>query len=147
MGWIELSSELDMAHHKFMEIANQLDASIREKEGVCGRWSPKDVIAHLIGWDTEIIYALDLFARGDGETYDNQFDIDNFNKQSVNSRKNLTWGNIMNDLSQAHKGLQEIVIILNEKNMESSSGFGQALVGRKNDYEVHTNQFLNWLTK
>ena len=63
MGWIELADELEVAQQHFMEIAAQLALVVREKRGVCGEWSPKDVMAHLVGWDREAVYFLGLFAN------------------------------------------------------------------------------------
>lgn len=48
---IEQLANLTRAQSDFVQIANQLDPQKRNQPGVCGEWSPKDVVAHLVGWD------------------------------------------------------------------------------------------------
>jgi hypothetical protein len=146
MGWLELATELEAAHQNFVHVALQLDIRIHEKGGVCGEWSPKDVVAHLVGWDAEAAYSLGLFANGEGDTYDYTFDVDEFNDRSVNTRKALSWNRLMNDLSLAHHSLQEEIKALHAKKLNSDGGFAQWLVGRKTDYKIHTEQLELWLS-
>lgn len=146
MGWIELASDLETAHQHFMQIATQLAPDICSKKGVCGEWSPKDVIAHLVGWDIEAVYFLGLFANGQGDTYDYSFDVDDFNASSVKTRENLSWDEVINDLTHAHAELQQIIKVLHTKNLKSNSGFGQSLTGRKEDYMLHSEQLAVWLS-
>lgn len=145
MSWTQLANDLNVSHQNFMQIAVQLPADLRGKRGVCGNWSPKDVIAHLVGWDTEAIYFLGLFANGEGETYDYQFDIDEFNARSVKTRENLSWDEVITSLSIAHTELQQMIMVLNAKDLNSDSGFGKSLMGRREDYIFHTQQLADWL--
>lgn len=145
MGWIELADELEAAQHHLMEIAAQLPPTVREKRGVCGEWSPKDVMAHLVGWDREAVYFLGLFANGAGDTYDASFDVDEFNARSVKTRENLSWDELNHELTHAHAELQQIIEVLHTNNLESNSGFGKALTGRKEDYMLHAEQLAAWL--
>lgn len=146
MGWIDLASELEATHQSFMQIATQLPPELREKKGVCGKWSPKDVIAHLVGWDTEAAYFLGLFANGVGDTYDYSFDIDDFNARSVKTRENLSWDEVIAELPHAHAELQQIIKVLHTKNLKSDGGFGKSLTGRKEDYLLHAKQLASWLS-
>ncbi|GMQ78615.1 MAG: hypothetical protein BMS9Abin02_1138 [Anaerolineae bacterium] len=146
MGWIELANELEAAHQHFMQITTQLTPVIREKKGACGEWSPKDIVAHLVGWDTEAVYFLGLFANGTGDTYDYSFDIDDFNASSVKSREKLSWDEVIHELVHAHAELQQIIKVLNTKDLVSNGGFGESLTGRKEDYLLHAEQIAVWLS-
>jgi hypothetical protein len=146
MGWTELAGELEAAHQYFMEIAAQLAPALREKKGVCGEWSPKEVIAHLVGWDTEAVYFLGLYTNGLGDTYDYTFDIDEFNANSVKTRESLSWDEVIHELAHAHAELQQVIKDLQAKNLESVGGFGKSLTGRKEDYMFHAGQLAVWLS-
>jgi hypothetical protein len=66
---MDLAGELDAAHQNLMGVATRLPPELRDKNGVCGEWSPREVIAHMVGWDKEAMYFLSLFADGRGDTY------------------------------------------------------------------------------
>lgn len=70
-----------------------------EQSGACGRWSPKQLIAHLSGWVAEAHRRYDEFAEGDesDRTYE---DFDSFNAHSVESRAHLNWTQTLGDLRQ-----------------------------------------------
>lgn len=145
MDWIELAGELEAAQRHFMKIAAQLTPDIREKKGVCGEWSAKDVMAHLVGWDTEAVYFLGLFANGSGDTYDSSFDVDAFNARSVKTREHLSWDELIHELTSVQAELQQIIKVLQTKNLDSSGGYGNSLTGRKEDYLLHAGQLAAWL--
>lgn len=146
VGWIALANELDVAHQHLMEIAAQLSPELRDKNGVCGEWSPRQVITHLIGWDREAVHFLMLFADGRGDSYDPDFDINDFNTQSVKSREHLSWNEVMADLGHTHVELQKIIVRLYFKDLPSDNGFGRALIGRIEDYQLHARQLAAWCT-
>ena len=145
MGWAQLSADLSVAHQQFVAVAEQLSSNLRSTYGVCGDWSPKQVIAHLIGWDTEAARGLTLFADGEEEQFIPVTDVNAFNASSVQTREQLSWDTVMSDLAQAHSELQSTIEILQEKNRKSDSGFGRWLIGRKQDYDLHRQQLEQWL--
>ena len=137
MDGIQLAGELEAAQKHFTKIATQLAPASREKKGVCGEWSAKDVMAHLVGWDTEAVCFLGLFANGSGDTYDTSFDVDAFNARSVKTREHLSWDELIHELTSAQAELQQIIKVLQTKNLDSSGGFGNSLTGRTEDYLLH----------
>lgn len=139
-GWQELASELEAAHLQFVEVCKQLSPDLRNQAGVCGDWSPRQVVAHIIGWDVEAVHYLGLFASDNGEHYDPMFDVDEFNAQSVSKRENQSWERCMAELAAAHTALQHIITLIDIQRRDPSSGFARGLAGRIADYEFHTEQ-------
>jgi hypothetical protein len=66
------------------EVPEQLrDAMVSEE------WTIKDVIAHISGWDTYTIHSLKAFLRGDIPEWGG--DVEDFNRQQIESRSGLSW--------------------------------------------------------
>lgn len=143
-SWTELAENLDQAYTAFIEVASQLDADLHNEAGVCGEWSPREVAAHLVGWDAEAVRAFRLFANGDGDKFIPP-QVDEFNAQSVSSRQALTWNETLNELQTTQHDLQEMIQVVAAQGLNPAGGFGGWLVGRKDDYEYHTPQLQAWV--
>ncbi|MFV1981292.1 MAG: hypothetical protein ACC655_09085, partial [Rhodothermia bacterium] len=76
----ERQLEFSAAYSAFCGILDQIDAKKYDQPGVCGAWSPKDVVSHLIGWDK----SMEEFIANP-ECFDPVplMDFDSFNAQSV----------------------------------------------------------------
>jgi hypothetical protein len=83
-----LKGDLFASHAQFLKVASQLESSVRDRSGVCGKWSLQDVVAHLAGWDN----ALREFVL-DPEGFDPSplYDVDLFNAASVADRRGQSW--------------------------------------------------------
>ena len=46
----ELLAAMEDEYQRLRACLDALDESTREEPGVCGKWSAKDVVAHLVGW-------------------------------------------------------------------------------------------------
>jgi len=145
MSWLALGKQVSGAHHEFLDAITLLNADLRDKHGVCGEWSPKQVMAHVVGWDRLAVDGLALFAIGDGDKFDANVVIDEFNAQSVASRALFSWDETIKDLQITHQELQDIIEVLQVKGLKSDGGFGQWMLGRKQDYIYHTGQIQAWL--
>lgn len=143
-SWTELAENLAQAYTTFIEVASQLDADLPNEAGVCGEWSPREVVAHLVGWDAEAVRAFRLFANGDGDKFVPP-QVDEFNAQSVRSRQDLTWDETLSELQTTQQDLQEMIQVVAAQNLNSAGGFGEWLVGRKDDYEYHILQLQAWV--
>lgn len=147
MSWRILGKKVSDAHHDFMDAVIVLDVDLRHEQGVCGEWSPKQVIAHLVGWDRLAVDGLTLYANGEGDTFNANVDSDEFNAQSVASRASLSWDDLVHDFQTTHQSLQEVIQVLHIKGLKSDGGFGQWMLGRQQDYIYHTGQIKVWLSR
>jgi hypothetical protein len=62
--WITAQTNLAHAHAAFQHVAAALPADRRDQAGVCGQWTPRQVAAHLAGWDREAARALQALLAG-----------------------------------------------------------------------------------
>lgn len=144
-SWLELGVELEDAHQRFVRVCEHLSPDLYEKSGACGEWSPRQVVAHIIGWDVEAVHYLARFASDNGESYNPNFDVDEFNARSVGKRVDSSWEACLAELSRAHAAIQQIVRLIDAQGRDPSSGFARGLAGRIADYKLHTDQLAVWL--
>lgn len=131
--------KLTQTQTKFVDVANQLSQAQQTKVGVCGSWSPKDVVAHLVGWDASLKQLI-----VDIENFVPPYDVHQFNEQSVAVRQALSWQDVLTELQTNFAELQTAVPTVTQE-MKIYGRVKDWLSGRIADYELHTGQFEAWL--
>jgi Mycothiol maleylpyruvate isomerase N-terminal domain len=140
--WITAQTNLAHAHTTFQHVAAALPSDCRDQTGVCGQWTPKQVAAHLAGWEREAARALQALLAGAPE--DLVSDIDVFNHASVDARTHLSWEGTCWELHTAHESLQRAIDAIIQA-YAPALGYLSWMEGRIVDYEVHTAQLRAWL--
>src|SRR5687768_9531985 len=105
--WMTAQTNLANAHATFQHVAAAIPLARREQGGVCGEWAPKQVAAHLAGWDREAARALLALVSGAPENF--VVSIDTFNRASVDARMHLSWDSTCLELRLAHEALQHAI--------------------------------------
>ena len=131
--------ELDAAHATFIQAADRLDPAARRQVGVCGEWSPKEVAAHLVGWDASLKQFI-----ADTERFEPPNDVHGFNRQSVAARKGLSWSAVIDELGQNFRELGQAIATV-EPEMRIYERVHGWMAGRIEDYRLHTGQLESWL--
>jgi hypothetical protein len=126
-------------HIRFVQVSGQLDPSKRERAGVCGEWSPRQVIAHLAGWD----HSLNRFIS-DPASFIPPGDIDGFNAASVSDREHQSWAESLTELQDGMNSLQAAVSTVTTE-LKIYPRVEAWLQGRSADYELHTGQLAVWI--
>ena len=136
-----LQAELSTAHTNFLQAIKQLDPDSRERSGVSGFWSAKDVIFHLIGWDKSM---QEYIADPDGFDPDPLYDTDSFNAKSVAKRQHQSWKEAVDELQSSYKALQKAIttVTVDLQIYDRVCGW---LKGRIKDYELHAIQIEAWM--
>jgi hypothetical protein len=109
---------------------------------VCGQWTPKQVAAHLAGWDREAARALQAFLAGAPENL--VTDIDAFNRASVDARAHLSWGSTCMELRLAYESLQRAIEEIIHAQAHAP-GYLAWMDGRIADYVAHMAQLRVWV--
>ena len=135
----ELHTKLSVAYVDFLQTAKQLDATKRDQPGVCGEWTPKDVVAHLIGWDASLCSFIT-----DPEGFDPPHDVHAFNTQSVAKRQSLAWEVVMDELEQNFADLQRAIATITPE-MKPYERVCSWIQGRTEDYKLHMQQLKEWV--
>jgi hypothetical protein len=123
-------------------VAAALPTNRRDQAGVCGQWTPKQVAAHLAGWDREAARAIYALLAGAPEDF--VLDIDGFNRTSVDARMHLAWDSTYLDLRQAHESLHHAMDTIIQAQVPAR-GYLAWMEGRLADYELHIAQLGAWV--
>ena len=130
---------LTEAQTEFMQVVDQLEPAQREQAGVCGDWSARQVVAHLIGWDELFV---EFIVRP--ETFIPPQDIDQFNQRSVEARRYDSWDQLMRAMTATFDALQRGVVSVSAE-MKIYDRVIAWLDGRIEDYALHRTQIAAWL--
>lgn len=121
----EKVSQMRESAQAFLAACEKLTVQQALAAGVCGEWSAKAVVDHLTGWQVQSLPILEQLRSGVDETLD--FDIDAFNRNSVESRVCLSW--------------EESLAAFRE----SFSAFDRAAGAMPTDPDRHHHGFTSWL--
>ncbi len=128
-----------------LAVADGYSPELAEKSEACGWWSPRQIIAHESGWLVEVHRRFDLYATGDLEPI--EYDFDAFNAKSVEARAGLDWKSTLSEF----RGLIERTISRAEglppQQVSTVRGYGGWLDAMSEDMEMHTHQLVDFQNK
>lgn len=92
-----LVTELSTARENVINTVNKIDPK-KADEVILGTWNLKDIIAHLSGWANHQIAV--LRAIKSNKTPSDYGNVDEYNCQSTESRKNKSWEEIYKEFKE-----------------------------------------------
>lgn len=142
-SWENLIEELINLQYQFVDVAQQIEKTKRNESGVCGSWSPKQVVAHISGWDKEVIRQFGLFQDGFEKAIEH--DIDEFNKKSVKERSHLSWEETIAELQQAHEQFYQRAKTISSQELSKNEEYKDWVQVQIDHYIHHTEQLKKWV--
>ena len=136
--WLELENKLIITEKEFLQFIEKLDEELRDKEIVEGKWSPKDILSHIVGWEVEVINQFKAILTN--PDVDDNYDIDSFNKIAVESRKHLNWDQLVAELKTEQAELISFLSKLTQKETDKEKRFFEWVDVLVNHYIHHTKQ-------
>jgi len=143
--WIKFRDELSVMETEFMKTVNNINPGLAEKKGVCGRWFPKEVVAHITGWEKEVREQFGKILKGTAVPVN--YDIDAYNQKSVASRAHLSWPEVIKELEEAQKELQQFNNSLDEEKITGDKRFTYWVVVLLKHYKHHNEQIKGFVRK
>ncbi|NMC13675.1 MAG: ClbS/DfsB family four-helix bundle protein [Chloroflexi bacterium] len=148
---------IKMASQDFINVINSL--SEEQFLSHLYEWTPRDIVAHLIGWNTLMIEASLSILAGKQPAYydDTPFNYSHINagytaKYSSQSREEL-----LKELNSSLAELEAFIQGLSEEELEKDYGVRhysgvpatvkKIIASLAGDYEYHTQQIRDWLKK
>jgi hypothetical protein len=136
-----LQMELSMAYTNLLRVIKQLEPDKRSQAGVCGHWSSKDVISHLIGWDKSL---QEFIVDPDEFNPEPLYDTNAFNAKSVSERQHQSWEEMIDEWQSSFIDLEKAITTITAE-MKIYNRVSEWLKGRTEDYEFHTRQMEEWI--
>lgn len=111
MNRSQLLGRVDAAWTDFRQSYAGLSDALLLEPGVTGRWSVRDIIAHVTWWEEEALAHLPAIAQGRkpprySTTYGG---IDAFNAQMAERKKHLSLAEVMREQEETHRRLIDLI--------------------------------------
>ena len=105
-----LQARLRQAHADFLAALDGLDASVLEREPAVGSWTPRDVAAHLVDWNAEILLAAEHLLGGPRPGHHPIVDVDAFNAQhaAAAARRGDSWPAVRSRLDKSVDSARQV---------------------------------------
>jgi len=136
--WLKLCENLYSFENEFLQIIEKLDEELRDKEINKDKWTPKDILSHIAGWEVEVVKQFKTFLTN--PDVDDNYDIDSFNKTAVDERKNLSWDQIVLELKTAQTETSAFLSKLTQKEIDREKRFTDWVDVLVNHYTHHAKQ-------
>jgi uncharacterized damage-inducible protein DinB len=136
--WKKLCEDLFFIEEEFNGIINNIKPGYQEQKLPGKNWSSKDILAHIVGWENEVIKQFKEFIVN--PDVDDNYDIDSFNENSVSSRKSKTWEEIIEELELSQKELSTFISTLSHKDIDTEDRFSEWMEVLINHYKHHISQ-------
>jgi len=113
----------------------------------CGVWGVREILAHIAGWQREMIPVLERVARGekpipDGVSYE---DLDGWNARHVGARRGLTVEGIRAELDASHRDFLAAARAVPEARFAPDKTATRVVdLNGPHHYREHTAQIRAW---
>lgn len=100
LGRQETIDRYKREHEKLKRLVSSLPEEQVLKPNTLGKWSIKDIVAHLAAWNWEATDEVDRVLSDKAmwpARYEDKVGEDEFNRKEVEKRKNRSWGEVLKD--------------------------------------------------
>jgi hypothetical protein len=153
----EITLPLRRAYQDFTELILSLSEEVFLSP--LNGWSPRDVVAHLVGWNILMIEASSSILAGQLPLYyaDAPNDYSNINAGFTVKYSSRSMQELLAELKSSLEGLEAYVLALSPGELAADHGVrhysgspatvSKILESLAGDYCYHTNQIKEWLNK
>jgi hypothetical protein len=141
-----LLKQLEKAWTPIKESFAGLSDSQLTEPGVMGKWSVKDILAHVTTWEEEALKYLPLIITG-GEPprYTRYGGIDAFNAQMTEQKRGLGLSDVLKQLDEPHRRLIDYIRGVPEEHFTRETRFRHRLrLDTYSHYPKHAKAIWEW---
>lgn len=128
---------------QFIQLMEVVPEGQRKISGVCGIWNIQQIVAHLAGWQREALTRFTAFQARD--TSDKQYDIDQFNADSVAALRLLNWQETLETYRYTCDDLRQAAQALSDEVIRAEPRYEIWLAALARDTHDHADQIRLWL--
>lgn len=143
----QLLKRLDKAWEELQETYADLSDTELLEPGVTGKWSVRDIIAHVTSWEEEALTHLPLIlAGGRPPKYSVKYGgIDAFNAWTTEQRRNLSLSTVMQQRDDIHRRLIDLIESVPEDYFVGETRFRRRLrLDTYGHYRKHAGAIRKW---
>jgi len=143
----QLLTKLDKEWRTFQDSYAGLSEAQLTTPGVTGKWSVRDILAHVSTWEEEALKSLPLvLAGGRPPTYRAQYGgIDGFNAQMTEKKRALSLNDVLKQADEIHQRLIEYLLTVPEEQFTRETRFRRRLrLDTYSHYPKHARAISNW---
>ncbi len=121
----EVLADLRAARERLLSAIAGLGEDDMLRVGAVGIWSVKDVLAHLVSWEAELVTALTRLPQNAGRPPQivEIEDIDEWNAEQYGSNAPRALGAVLEDFHGVHKHLLEAIAALDNRTLDDNRRF------------------------
>lgn len=145
-----LLARLEAAWSELNDAFADLSPEQRQRPGVVGNWSVRDLLAHITVWEEEALTHLPLIAQGGrppkySDTYGG---IDAFNAQNEARWRKKSLAEIERDFADTHRRLSDYLNSVPDELLMSGTRFRRRLqLDAIGHYEIHSAHIREWRSR
>lgn len=145
-----LLTRLDKAWSEFQEARAGLSEAQLMMPGVTGKWSVRDILAHVTTWEEEALKHLPLILKGERSpryslTYGG---IDAFNAFKTEQKKNLSLALVLQEMHDVHRRLIAYLESVPPGQFQEEPRFRHRLrLDTYSHYPIHAKAIWKWREK
>jgi len=140
---VDARASFAQAYSDLLTLVAEYPDTLHDKEGACGDWSPREILAHLAGWLKEALRRFPRFARGTGNI---DYNDDIFNAVSVRIRSDHSWNTIVAEIRQYSDELITFTDDLNPHQIERDTRYAEWLYELGEDCQEHTDELRQFMS-
>ncbi len=106
----ESLAKIEASHQQISAVIQQITPEQAEKPDILGYWSAKQILAHLIGWQSKAIEVIE--GVRDNVEVETPTDDDAFNAIEVAKREGESWDELKQEFEQTYRELVALVELL-----------------------------------
>jgi hypothetical protein len=147
MGREQILKQLAKAWAAFKESYAGLSDRQMKVPGVTGRWSVRDIVAHVTTWEEEALKYLPLIQQGKRPPlYSHQYGgIDAFNALMTEKKKQLSLADVLRQLDETHTRLLSYIRSVPEESLAADTRFRRRLrADTYSHYPKHAQAIVRW---
>ena len=143
----QLFKQLSKAWESFKQSYAGLSEAQLKEPGVTGKWSVRDIVAHVTTWEEEALKYLPLILQGKRPPlYSHQYGgIDAFNALMTERKNDLSLAEVLRQLDENHRQLLNYLESVPEENFTQETRFRRRLrADTYSHYPKHAKAILRW---
>lgn len=143
----QLFKQLSKAWEGFKASYAGLSEAQLKEPGVTGKWSVRDIVAHVTTWEEEALKYLPLILEGKRPPlYSHQYGgIDAFNALMTERKKDLSLSEVLRQLDENHRRLLDYLESIPEENLTQETRFRRRLRSDTySHYPKHAKAIRRW---